>query len=166
LIRVTTMDPRNPPKSANRCGKAQSKPTDNSNNNSQSFQSFQPFDNIKINTQKHYNTPSPKPKSPSNQKRYSPKPFLQRQNSSPKPIPSKKEQSTPSRYSPIRTERSLTPPSQSSPTNFASSMIYQPPTPSSLPKPPVHWTTCSSSNVNSQTNDPTTQLRLLLNVQA
>ena len=65
-------------------------------------------------------------------------------------------------------------PSRSSP-NFASSTCYQPPTPSSLPKPPLSWTMSapailSSSSTTSPPNqalpDPTTHLRLLLNVHA
>ena len=68
--------------------------------------------------------------------------------------------------------RSTVSPSRSSPNNFASSQCYQPPTPSSLPKPPVAWT-ASDSSVNSCKSkgltvvaDPTAHLKLLLNVQA
>ena len=62
-------------------------------------------------------------------------------------------------------------PSRSSP-NFASSTCYQPPTPASLPKPPLSWTMSApailstSSPPNQALPDPTTHLRLLLNVHA
>jgi hypothetical protein len=62
-------------------------------------------------------------------------------------------------------------PSRSSPSNFASSTAYQPPTPSSLPKPPVAWTSATSCQTQmmslntSLSHDPTTHLKLLLNVQ-
>jgi len=60
-------------------------------------------------------------------------------------------------------------PSRSSP-NFASSTCYQPPTPSSLPKPPLSWTMSAPAILSPSTTiispDPTTHLRLLLNVHA
>lgn len=132
--------------------------------------------------------PKLKSKSPSVNKQ-SPKQHSERQNtttttttSSPKPIPQNKSsraaqsslRSSPSssRSSPPRSTIS---PSRSSPNNFASSQCYQPPTPSSLPKPPVAWTAsdCSPENSKSKLSksqtmvaDPTAHLKLLLNVQA
>merc|ERR1711953_367375 len=102
---------------------------------------------------------------------------------SPKPIPQNKNSrihQSSLRSSPSSTRssppRSTISPSRSSPNNFASSQCYQPPTPSSLPKPPVAWTASDSSSVNSGepklsqsltvVADPTAHLKLLLNVQA
>jgi hypothetical protein len=121
-----------------------------------------------------------KSKSPSVNKQ-SHKQHSERQNTSPKPIPqTKNSRSNQSslRSSPSSTRssppRSTISPSRSSPNNFASSQCYQPPTPSSLPKPPVAWTSSDSGkssklNLNKSQNkvvDPTTHLKLLLNVQA
>ena len=119
-----------------------------------------------------------KPKSiPSGQKQSSKHP-LERQNSSPRPIPNKhprnnnSNRSSPSssnRSSPSSTRssppRSTVSPSRSSPNNFASSIAYLPPTPSSLPKPPVHWTSCQM-NLKAANQDPSAHLKILLNVQA
>lgn len=112
-----------------------------------------------------------KPKSPSVQKQ-SNKHQLERQNSSPRPIPNKQPRTSPNphRASPSSSRstppRSSISPSRSSPNNFASSTCYQPPTPSSLPKPPVHWTSCQMNLTTSVSHDPTAHLKLLLNVQA
>merc|ERR1711892_1524754 len=143
------MDSRNSPKS----GKPQSRPFHQHNNNSQNYNS--------TNSSQNYNRQYPvKPKSPSGQKQSTQKFPRERQNSSPKPIINNKNHTTPARYSPnsIRSSpnanshrsspnshrsspsRSTVSPSRSSPSNFASSTCYQPPTPSSLPKPPMHWT--------------------------
>ena len=130
--------------------------------------------------------PKLKTKSPSVNKQ-SNKQHSERQNTntttSPKPIPqnknSRNNQSS-LRSSPSSTRssppRSTISPSRSSPNNFASSQCYQPPTPSSLPKPPVAWTASDSSSVISGkpklsqsltvVADPTAHLKLLLNVQA
>merc|ERR1711953_1198792 len=129
--------------------------------------------------------PKLKSKSPSVNKQ-SNKQHSERQNtttSSPKPIPqNKSSRGHPSslRSSPSSTRssppRSTISPSRSSPNNFASSQCYQPPTPSSLPKPPVARTASDPSPVNSCKSqlakslsvvaDPTAHLKLLLNVQA
>ena len=122
-----------------------------------------------------------KSKSPSVNKQ-SHKQHLERQNTSPKPIPQTKNSRTRQsslRSSPSSTRssppRSTISPSRSSPNNFASSQCYQPPTPSSLPKPPVAWTCSDSSENSGKSNlskslrmvaDPTAHLKLLLNVQA
>jgi len=122
-----------------------------------------------------------KSKSPSVNKQ-SNKQQLERQTTSPKPIPqTKNSRNYPSslRSSPSSTRssppRSTISPSRSSPNNFASSQCYQPPTPSSLPKPPVAWTSSDHSEIACKSDltksltmvaDPTTHLKLLLNVQA
>ena len=101
---------------------------------------------------------------------------LERQSSSPRTIPNKQPRHSPSsiRSSPSSPRssppRSTVSPSRSSPSNFASSTCYQPPTPSSLPKPPVAWTAPSCQmSLNSgpalTTADPTAHLKLLLNVR-
>ena len=130
--------------------------------------------------------PKLKSKSPSVNKQSS-KQHSERQNAtttaSPKPIPQNKNSrihQSSLRSSPSSTRssppRSTISPSRSSPNNFASSQCYQPPTPSSLPKPPVAWTASDPSPVNSckpkvakslsVVADPTAHLKLLLNVQA
>merc|ERR1711953_1072920 len=129
--------------------------------------------------------PKLKSKSPSVNKQ-SNKQHSERQNSttsSPKPIPQNKNSrihQSSLRSSPSSTRssppRSTISPSRSSPNNFASSQCYQPPTPSSLPRPPVAWTASDSSSENSckprlspsltVVSDPTAHLKLLLNVQA
>lgn len=177
------MDSRSSPKN----GKVQSRPFNHHNNsNSQNFNS--------TNSSQNYNTRQypVKPKSPSGQKQSAPKTHHERLNSSPKPIINNKNHTTPARYSPnsLRSSptstrsslnsarsspnynhsrsspsRSTVSPSRSSPSNFVSSNCYQPPTPSSLPKPPVHWT-CGTNLNASLTEDPSTHLKLLLNVQA
>ena len=117
-----------------------------------------------------------KPKSPSaTRQKQSNKHQLERQNSSPRPIPNKQPRNSPNphRSSPSSPcsnrsspQRSTVSPSRSSPNNFASSRSYQPPTPSSLPKPPVHWTSCQMDLKAGLPEDPTAHLKLLLNVQA
>jgi hypothetical protein len=134
-----------------------------------------------------------KPKSPSFQPFASLAQHSRHQPSSPKPIPQNRNHTqimTPPRYSPnsfhhlssspmstsssrsspnsLRSSptRSTVSPSRSSPNNFASSTCYQPPTPSSLPKPPMEWTCCQTIQPPTLTHDPSTHLKLLLNVQA
>ena len=140
--------------------------------------SSKPFSqhNGQASPQPHHTKQHPvKPKFPSGQKQ-------SRQNSSPKPILNNKNNSharqlpnslrcspASSRSSPssFRSSppRSTTSPSRSSPNNFASSTCYQPPTPSSLPKPPTHWT-CHPASPAQPATDPSTHLKLLLNLQA
>lgn len=139
--------------------------------------------------------PQSKPKSPScfkqspRPKPTSPKPIMNYQNSlhfnSPSPVSfsppshsssySNSYSSTPYHsyrvsHTPSPSQSSRSSPSRASPNNFASSTCYQPPTPESLPKPPLSWTQSAPpilcSTPPPMVTDPTTHLRLLLNVQA
>ena len=112
-----------------------------------------------------------------NTKPSSPKPTMHFP-ASPNPRPSR---ASPSRFSFSSSSSSSSPrsspsntPSRSSP-NFASSTCYQPPTPASLPKPPLSWTMSAPAILSTKSSsnppklalpDPTTHLRLLLNVHA
>lgn len=77
-------------------------------------------------------------------------------------------------YYPHHRSGSGSPPARNSPTSFAASMCYQAPTPSSLPLPPMQWTTCRAGagplvmagQVGNSPIDSSSQLKLLLNVQA
>jgi hypothetical protein len=59
-------------------------------------------------------------------------------------------------------QRATYSPSRFSPTNFASSSCYTPPSPSSLPKPPTHWI----GRCDLPIRDPSKELKSLLNVFA
>jgi len=119
-------------------------------------------------TQRQSQPSNPRPQGQSN----SPRPLLQRQVSSPRPVPqggrrrnlsscSSTSSMSTSPSSPRNSPTSFrVSPSRSSPNSFASSTCYQAPTPASLPLPPIQWT-CREAP-----QDPTAQLKLLLNVQA
>eukprot|EP00090_Calanus_glacialis_P022355 TRINITY_DN34505_c0_g1_i1.p1 TRINITY_DN34505_c0_g1~~TRINITY_DN34505_c0_g1_i1.p1 ORF type:complete len:210 (-),score=31.41 TRINITY_DN34505_c0_g1_i1:671-1300(-) len=187
-IKSPAMDSRNSPKS----GKPQSRPFNQHNNNSQNYNSTNSSQNYNRQYPVKPKSPSGQkqsiPKFHQERQNSSPKPIINNKNhttparyspnslrssptslrSSPNSIRSSpnsnSHRSSPNshRSSP---SRSTVSPSRSSPSNFASSTCYQPPTPSSLPKPPVHWT--CQSNLNSPlTQDPSAHLKLLLNVQA
>ena len=120
--KLTRMEPKKQqPKTPKNSGaKATQAKSNNRNNNNNSPLSFQPFDNIKNHpSQKRFSTPSPKPKSPSNQMRYSPKPMVQNNFSSPRPIPTNKRhhQQTPGRSTPPRRDRSVSYTQLTLPTN-------------------------------------------------
>lgn len=66
---------------------------------------------------------------------------------------------------------SASPSLASSPPNitlFAGSKCYDAPSPTALPRPPIHWTSCSiaASRINSKSVDFSDNLKIMLNVQA
>jgi len=132
-------------------------------------QSFQPFSSL---THLHKHKPtSPKP-IPQNRNHtqqhstpslYSPNSFSQHSTS---PMSVSSSRSSPNSFYRSSPTRSTVSPSRSSPNNFASSTCYQPPTPQSLPKPPMEWTCCQPVEHQQIPQDPSMHLKLLLNVQA
>lgn len=66
---------------------------------------------------------------------------------------------------------SASPSLASSPPNislFAGSKCYDAPSPTALPRPPIHWTSCSvaASRINAKSVDFSDNLKIMLNVQA
>lgn len=130
-------------------------------------QSFQPFASLVQHTRSQQSSPKPinqnRNHNHTTPARYSPTSYHQH-STSPMSTSSRSSPTNSHRSSPTRSTIS---PSRSSPNNFASSTCYQPPTPSSLPKPPLKWTVSQTTPppyVVSE--DPTAHLKLLLNVQA
>lgn len=133
----------------------------------QKQQSFQPFASLTQHLRHQPSSPKPIPQNRNHSQimtppRYTPNSY-QQHSTSPMSTSSRSSPNNSHRSSPTRSTIS---PSRSSPNNFASSTCYQPPTPSSLPKPPMKWTSCQTIQPSHIPQDPSTHLKLLLNVQA
>lgn len=132
-------------------------------------QPFQPFASLTQLQKQKPTSPKPIPQNKnhthqfSTPSRYSPSSFNQHSTS---PMSVSSNRSSPNSFYRSSPTRSTISPSRSSPNNFASSTCYQPPTPSSLPKPPMEWTCCSPVEHQPIPLDPSMHLKLLLNVQA